>query len=106
MKTKDREKVIRHFKKGLNIAKKNNSKWVTIFRKDVRTVLSLINNEETPHKIDLSEEMKNFLAEQTAQERLNFIADLVFDWDGFVTADNLGGLLNEVYTYSLYPTKK
>ena len=106
MKTKDREKIIRHFKKGLDIARKNNSEWVTMFRKDVRTVLSLINNQETPHKIDLSEDMKSFLSEQTAQERLNFIAGLVFDWDGFVTADKLGGLLNEVYTYSTYPTKK
>ena len=102
----DRPKLIKHLEMGLGACEGAGVDMVTIMKSDAKTALALLKTEETPHKIDLNDEMKTYLGSMTAEERLDYIRSLTFDWDGFGTADNLGHLLNEVYTYAAYPTKE
>lgn len=47
----------------------------------------------------------DWIANMTAEERLNLIAELCVDWDGYRTADGLGTLLNEIWAYAIYPVR-
>ena len=53
----------------------------------------------------LEERTKKWLDGMTAEERLEEIAAILDDWDGYRTAKGLGGLINEVWAYALYPVK-
>ena len=53
----------------------------------------------------LEERTTEWLDKMTAQERLEEIAAILDDWDGYRTAKGLGMLINEVWAYALYPVK-
>jgi len=53
----------------------------------------------------LEERTTKWLDQMTAEERLEEIAAILDDWDGYRTAKGLGGLINEVWAYALYPVK-
>lgn len=102
----NRQKLIKHLEMGLGACEGAGIDMVTIMKSDAKTALALLKTEETPHKIDMTDDMKEYLGKMTGEERLDFIRSLTFDWDGFGTADNLGHLINEIYTYAAYPTKE
>jgi len=51
------------------------------------------------------EEVKNMILPMTDRERLEFIVDIVIDYDGYRTDVGLAGLLNEVYAVAKAPKK-
>lgn len=53
----------------------------------------------------LEERTTKWLDQMTAEERLEEIAAILDDWDGYRTAKGLAGLINEVWAYALYPVK-
>ena len=55
-----------------------------------------------PKRIDLEEETKAWLDKMDAVDALGNIADICIDWDGYRTADGLGGLINEIWAYARY----
>ena len=57
---------------------------------------------EQPKRIDLQEDTKAWLDEMDAVEVLGTIADICQDWDGYRTANDLGGLINEIWAYARY----
>ena len=59
-----------------------------------------------PKLIDLQQETKAWLDEMDAVDALGNIADICMDFDGYRTADGLGGLINEVRTYARYCADK
>ena len=54
----------------------------------------------------LEERTTEWLDKMTAKERLEEIAAILDDWDGYRTAKGLGTLINEVWAYALYPVKE
>lgn len=52
------------------------------------------------------EEVKNIILPMTDRERLEFIVDIVNDYDGYRTDFGLAGLLNEVYAIAKAPKKR
>ena len=69
--------------------------------------LELLKTQELPpvKPEKLEEVTTKWLDEMTAEERLKEIALILDDWDGYRTAKGLGGLINEVWAYALYPVK-
>lgn len=59
-----------------------------------------------PKRIELADETKAWLDTMDAVEALGNIADICIDWDGYRTADGLGGLVNEIWAYARYCAKK
>ena len=55
-----------------------------------------------PKRIDLTDETKAWLDKMDAVDALGNIADICMDWDGYRTADGLGGLINEIWAYARY----
>lgn len=55
-----------------------------------------------PKRIDLEEETKAWLDKMDAVDALANIANICIDWDGYRTADGLGGLVNEIWAYARY----
>ena len=55
-----------------------------------------------PKRIDLEEETKEWLDKMDAVDALGNIANICIDWDGYRTADGLGGLVNEIWAYARY----
>ena len=55
-----------------------------------------------PKRIDLADETKAWLDKMDAVDALGNIADICMDWDGYRTADGLGGLINEIWAYAWY----
>lgn len=55
-----------------------------------------------PKRIELADETKAWLDKMDAVDALNNIADICIDWDGYRTADGLGGLINEIWAYARY----
>ena len=55
-----------------------------------------------PKRIELADETKAWLDEMDAVDALGNIADICIDWDGYRTADGLGGLINEIWAYARY----
>lgn len=55
-----------------------------------------------PKRIDLDDETKAWLDKMDAVDALRNIADICIDWDGYRTADGLGGLINEIWAYARY----
>lgn len=70
--------------------------------------LSLLETQELPpvKPEKLEEVTTKWLDEMTAKERLEKIAMIIDDWDGYRTAKGLAGLINEVWAYALYPVKE
>ena len=55
-----------------------------------------------PKRIDLADETKAWLDKMDAVEALSNIANICMDWDGYRTANGLGGLINEIWAYARY----
>ena len=55
-----------------------------------------------PKRIELADETKAWLDKMDAVDALENIADICIDWDGYRTADGLGGLINEIWAYARY----
>lgn len=55
-----------------------------------------------PKRIELEEETKAWLDKMDAVDALGNIADICIDWDGYRTANGLGGLVNEIWAYARY----
>lgn len=55
-----------------------------------------------PKRPELSNETKAWLDKMDAVEMLSNIADICIDWDGYRTANGLGGLINEIWAYARY----
>lgn len=72
-----------------------------------KDALSLLKAQELPpvKPEKLEEVTTKWLDEMTAKERLEKIAEILDDWDGYRTAKGLAGLINEVWAYALYPVK-
>jgi hypothetical protein len=70
--------------------------------------LELLKAQELPpvKPEKLEEVTTKWLDEMTAKERLEKIAMILDDWDGYRTAKGLAGLINEVWAYALYPVKE
>lgn len=70
-------------------------------------VLALLKEQELPDvkPEKLEEKTTKWLDQMTAEERLKEIAAILDDWDGYRTAKGLGGLINEIWAYALYPVK-
>ena len=73
-----------------------------------RDALSLLKAQELPDvkPEKLEERTTKWLDQMTAEERLEEIAAILDDWDGYRTAKGLAGLINEVWAYALYPVKE
>lgn len=55
-----------------------------------------------PKRIEIEDETKAWLDGMDAVEALGNIANICMDWDGYRTADGLGGLVNEIWAYARY----
>lgn len=55
-----------------------------------------------PKRIELADETKAWLDQMDAVDALGNIADICIDWDGYRTANGLGGLVNEIWAYARY----
>lgn len=82
----------------------DNVSCLEMVRKDA---LELLKAQELPDvkPEKLEERTTKWLDQMTAEERLEEIAAILDDWDGYRTAKGLGGLINEVWAYALYPVK-
>lgn len=70
---------------------------------DIITLLKIFEPASIePKRIDLEEETKAWLDKMDAVDALGNIADICIDWDGYRTADGLGGLINEIWAYARY----
>lgn len=72
--------------------------------------LALLKEQECatvePKRPELSDETKEWLDKMDAVEMLSNIADICIDWDGYRTANGLGGLINEIWAYARYGADK
>lgn len=72
----------------------------------VADALALLKEHEKaaiePKRIDLPDETKAWLDKMDAVDALKNIADICMDWDGYRTANGLGGLVNEIWAYARY----
>lgn len=72
----------------------------------MRDALALLKEHEQatiePKRIDLADETKAWLDKMDAVDALKNIADICMDWDGYRTANRLGGLVNEIWAYARY----
>lgn len=59
-----------------------------------------------PRPEELEPETKAWLDKMNAIDTLHNIADICVDWDGYRTADGLGGLINEIWAYARYCAQK
>ena len=59
-----------------------------------------------PKPIKLEDETKKWLNEMDGIDALKNIADICIDWDGYRTANGLGGLINEIWAYARYCSEK
>ena len=68
--------------------------------------LALLKEQEVatvePKRDELADETKAWLDKMDAVDALTNIADICIDWDGYRTADGLGGLINEIWAYARY----
>lgn len=73
-------------------------------------VMRLLKEQEyvtvEPKRPELSDETKAWLDKMDAVEMLSNIADICIDWDGYRTANGLGGLVNEIWAYARYGADK
>ena len=99
-----REKVINGLEKFIADFKSycgNKADWVR-----VEDALALLKEHEKatiePKRIDLTDETKAWLDKMDAVDALGNIADICMDWDGYRTANGLGGLVNEIWAYARY----
>lgn len=98
------EKVINgleSFKADLKPFAGNSADW-----KKVDEAIAMLKEQKPltiePKRIDLADETKAELDKMDAVDALGNIADICIDWDGYRTADGLGGLINEVWAYARY----
>lgn len=61
---------------------------------------------EKPKPVDLEDEVRAWLDKMDAVDALANIADICVDWDGYRTADGLGGLINEIWAYARYQANR
>lgn len=76
---------------------------VTKLQDDIIAVLTAQDAKAVePKRIELEDKTKVWLDKMNAVEALGNIADICIDWDGYRTADDLGGLINEIWAYARY----
>ena len=72
----------------------------------IHDAIALLKAHETatvePKCIDIADETKAWLDKMDAVDALGNIANICIDWDGYRTADGLGGLINEIWAYARY----
>jgi len=103
-----RGKVINELVERIESALSVDSDYVDNVRTDLlQTVVGLLKAQELPDvkPEKLEERTTKWLDQMTAEERLEEIAAILDDWDGYRTAKGLAGLINEVWAYALYPVK-
>lgn len=98
----DIEKAIRILEGSYkNFVLRHNGELIT-----VNELLALLKAQEPatiePKRIDLADETKAWLDKMDAVDALGNIADICIDWDGYRTANGLGGLINEIWAYARY----
>lgn len=114
----DREKVIRRLEYVLDAMVQSEhaiaengvvmSSWQDRAKRidAIREAIALLKAQEKatiePKRIDLDDETKAWLDKMDAVDALGNIADICIDWDGYRTADGLGGLVNEIWAYARY----
>ena len=90
----------------IKLLESSRDEWQKIAQKAISKLKTLSKTQEPateqPKRIDLQEETKAWLDEMDAVEVLGAIANICQDWDGYRTADGLGGLINEVWAYAKY----
>lgn len=59
-----------------------------------------------PKRIELADETKAWLDKMDAVDALENISSICLDWDGYRTANGLGGLINEIWAYARYCADK
>lgn len=75
---------------------------ITDLQRDVLKLLKAQILTVEPKRIDLADETKAWLDKMDAVDALGNIANICIDWDGYRTANGLGGLINEVLAYARY----
>ena len=100
----DREKVIVELTAGIADAYHRCHCGLAV---TMENALALLKEQELPDvkPEKLEERTTKWLDQMTAEERLEEIAAILDDWDGYRTAKGLAGLINEVWAYALYPVK-
>lgn len=102
------EKVITELEKEISDASiPDEPKGYMFPFKLISDALDLLKAQELPDvkPEKLEERTTKWLDNMTAEERLEEIAAILDDWDGYRTAKGLGELINEVWAYALYPVK-
>ena len=89
----------------LKSAEEIHSNFITLPIEDAKAIYENIWPVIMPGPLEPEGEMKALLENQTAEQRLQFCRDIIFDWDGFCTAKHLGELINEVYGWMRVPYK-
>ena len=107
----DREKVIKHIVDCINVVDGlTNVQWVLAELDILKDAIALLKAQECaivePKRPELSDETKAELDKMDAVEMLSNIADICVDWDGYRTANGLGGLINEIWAYARYGADK
>lgn len=97
----EREKVISDLEQCLD-----DSVAAVVPADTVTEAIALLKEHEKatiePKRIDLEDETKAWLDKLDAVDALGNIADICIDWDGYRTANGLGGLINEVWACARY----
>ena len=100
----DREKVINGLEREVA---RTDLEWLDCVDVELlKDTLVLLKEHEKatiePKRIELADETKAWLDKMNAVDALGNIADICIDWDGYRTANGLGGLINEVWAYARY----
>lgn len=100
------ENVIECIEKAMVFAEGENERMVTTCYGVMEDALALLKEQEKatiePKRIDLPDETKAWLDKMDAVDALGNIASICMDWDGYRTANGLGGLINEIWAYARY----
>lgn len=104
----DREQVIADVQEAISILGKVDEPtfWLDFVINAMYDALALLKEQEPatvePKRLELADETKAWLDKMDAVDALSNIADICIDWDGYRTADGLGGLINEIWAYAGY----
>lgn len=101
----DREKVIEGLEMSFRYSNVDESNTLVPQQLVLDTIALLKAHEQAtiePKRIDLADETKAWLDKMDAVDALENITSICVDWDGYRTANGLGGLINEIWAYARY----
>ena len=103
----NKEKVIKGLEHEIARTNLTDLEWLDCVEVGLlRDALALLKEQEPatvePKRIELADETKAWLDKMDAIDALGNIADICIDWDGYRTANGLGGLINEIWAYARY----